>query len=84
MEEVVTKLEKILGKSFNSFSDPEKALVVDLYEDTLRRRYSPIFSADKDKLKDFFDYVYKIEHEKYSNLSNGVRWALEDVFFERV
>lgn len=84
MEEVIVKLERILCKTFKNFSVSEKALVVDLYVDKMRGRYSPIFSATKERLEAFFDYVYKNEKESYSNLPDPTRWVLEDVFFERV
>ena len=82
-QEVKDKYLHNLQKSYKDLTVTEKAVLADLMWDVPRGRYSPLLSVDLEKLHKFLAYVESVG-EPYPELSDAERWAVEDVYFDRV
>lgn len=89
-EEIRIKLESILGKSLEEFSDEEKALFTDVCTDAAIGRYPVILNKSKDQIQQYFDWLASdnkrgnIGRVRYGELSIPERWAYEDLYFNKV
>lgn len=68
-----------LGKSFNSLTDEERAILADVAYDSKIGRYSKFLMWSNEERNEFMDWLNSLG-VKYLNLSDAERWAYEDAF----
>lgn len=76
-------MEKSLGRSRDNFTQAEKKVLNNVIRDNLIGRYNSLICYTESQLNNFLNWVLKGGMD-YFELSDGERWALEDVYTEKV
>lgn len=80
MDEAKAIMVKKLGGNYADLNVTHKALLADVMCDCDSGRCSRFLLWDMPTIMDFLNWVSHICGENYSNLEDGVRWALEDCY----
>lgn len=82
-EECTEIMERTLGKPRNDFTKQEKKFLNCVIKDNLIGRYSMLIHYTSEQLSQF---LYWVEEKgmDYFSLSDGERWAVEDVYTSMV